>query len=263
MRNRHGDFIWYELMTTDTTAAEKFYGGLVGWSFADAGQAGTPYRLFSADGPAVGGVLELTPHMIDGGARPLWAGYIGVDDVDAAASKVCAAGGKQLMDPVDIPGVGRFTFVTDPEGAPFYLMRGASDQPSESFATHDPRVGHCAWNELMAGDPAAAQKFYGETFGWVKADMMDMGPMGEYVMLKNGDDRDFMFGAVMKKPDDMPVSFWSYYFRVPEIDTGAKYIADNGGQVLNGPMEIPGGDYVLNAVDPQGAMFSLIGARTD
>ena len=259
MTNQHGDFIWYELMTTDADAAQTFYGGLVGWRFRDAGQSGMDYRLFAKDGPDVGGLLPLTAEMQENGARPLWAGYIVVDDVDASAEAIAKAGGDILMQPRDIPNVGRFAFVKDPQGAPFYIMHGSSDQPSESFAPHTPREGHCAWNELATSDPAGAKTFYGDMFGWVKADSMDMGPMGEYDMMKNGADRDFMFGGLMKKPDEMPVSLWSFYFRVPSIDTAVAYVKDHGGQVVMGPMEIPGGEFSLNGVDPQGASFGLVG----
>ncbi len=260
MINIHGDFIWYELMTTDADAAQGFYGGLLGWTFKDSGQEGVDYRQFAADGPDVGGLMPLTQEMQDGGARPLWAGYVGVEDVDVGADAIKKAGGEVLMGPQDIPGIGRFAFVKDPQGASLYIMRPfSSDHVSESFAHKTPRDGHCAWNELATSDPAGAKAFYGDLFGWVKADTMDMGPMGEYEMLKNGEARDFMFGAMMKKPDEMPVSLWNYFFRVPNIDIAVAYINDNSGQIVDGPIEIPGGEFSLNGVDPQGAFFALVG----
>lgn len=262
MANRHGDFIWYELMTTDAEAAQTFYGGLLGWTFREFEQSGMDYRLFAADGPDVGGVMPLTEEMRNGGARPLWAGYIGVEDIDDAVDAVREADGEVLMGPEDIPGVGRFAFVKDPQGAPFYIMRpGPSEHASESFAARTPRDGHCAWNELATSDPSDAKRFYGSVFGWVTNDTLDLGPMGKYEMLKNGVDRDFMFGAVMKQPEAMPASLWSFYFRVPSIAEASRKIAQGGGQVVNGPMEIPGGDFSLNAVDPQGALFALVGKQ--
>ena len=166
------------------------------------------------------------------------------------------------MPPQDIPNTGRFAFVTDPQGVPFYVMRGFSDQPSESFAAEAPRDGHCAWNELMTPDPAAAAQFYGQCFGWVESEVMDMGPMGDYAMYRNGPDAGFVLGAMMQVPEAGMPGLWQYYFRVPDIDVASVYVADNRGQVINGPMEIPGGEYVFNAIDPQGAVFSLIGQRT-
>jgi predicted enzyme related to lactoylglutathione lyase len=259
MTNIHGDFIWYELMTTDADAAQDFYGGLVGWSFKDGGQSDMDYRLFSADGPQVGGVMPLSQEMQDGGARPMWAGYIGVDDVDATAQKIRSSGGTIMMEPQDIPDVGRFAFVRDPQGVPFYIMRGLSDEPSESFAHDAPREGHCAWNELLTSDLDAADAFYGDCFGWVAADSMDMGEAGPYRIYRNGEHRASMFGAMMKRPESGPPPIWLYYFRVPDIDEAATFIGAHGGAVVIGPQEIPGGEYVLNGTDPQGAIFALIG----
>lgn len=261
MANEHGDFIWYELMTTDADAAQEFYGGLVGWAFDHSTSDGLDYRLFKKDGPEIGGLMPLTPEMQENGARPLWAGYISVEDVDKSAQAIEASGGDILMAPRDIPGVGRLSMVTDPTGAPFYIMRDSSEKSSESFAHAEPREGHCAWNELVSESPEVAKSFYGDLFGWVVAESMDMGEMGLYEMWKNGGEREFFFGAVMKKPDQMPVSLWSFYFRVPDIDEALNYVTDKGGQVVNGPMQIPGGEFVLQGLDPQGAMFSIIGKR--
>lgn len=261
MPNAAGDFIWYELMTADAGAAQAFYGGLFGWRFEDSGMPGMTYLLFSANGTQVGGMMALTEDMQKGGARPLWAGYVGVDDVDAVARKIRQHGGHVFLEPRDIPGIGRFAFVADPGGAPFYIMTDTSGQTSESFSAYVPRDGHCAWNELMTPDMDAAQVFYGSLFGWAKADSMDMGPMGEYRMLKNGASRDFMFGAMMKKPAEMPAPLWFYYFRAPDIDVAAAYVKEKGGTIIVGPMQIPGGEFVFSAIDPQGALFSLIAKK--
>ncbi|GMM94128.1 VOC family protein [Qipengyuania sp. MTN3-11] len=260
MPNHHGDFIWYELMTSDADAAQEFYAGLIGWTFHSAGQSDMDYRLFRADGPDVGGLMQLTSAMQDNGARPLWTGYIGVDDVDQAAVAVKDAKGSVMMEPQDIPDVGRFAFCADPYGAPFYIMRGFSDEHSTSFAQDGPVAGHCAWNELASGDREGARKFYEALFGWELGDSMDMGEMGPYDMYRNPPHTN-MLGAILQKSAEMPVSLWNYYFRVPDIDAAAAYTTANGGQILFGPAEIPGGEYVLNGMDPQGAMFALLGKR--
>ena len=191
----------------------------------------------------------------------MWAGYLEVDDVEESIQAVEQSGGRVLMGPTDVPDVGRLAYVADPQGASFYLIHTQFGQPSQSFAHTDPRVGHCAWNELAAADPEGALAFYAEAFGWIVSERMDMGPIGEYLMLKNGETRDFMFGAVMKKPDQVPMSMWSFYFRVPSIDTAVRYLDDNAATIVNGPMEIPGGEFSLNAVDPQGAFFALVGQK--
>ncbi len=265
MTNQHGDFIWYELLTDNADAAAAFYGTVIGWSSQSAGQPGMDYRFFSsgdgsdnADG--VGGFMAITPAMREHGARPAWVGYIGVDDVDASVAAITQAGGAVLMPAMDLEDVGRMAMVADPQGAPFYVMKGASEESSHAFAALAPKVGHCAWNELSSSDPAAAKAFYGKLFGWTKGGEMDMGPMGKYEFLMASGER-FGVGAVMPLMPGMPGSAWTFYFRVPDIDGGAAAIKANGGTILQEPIEIPSGDYSLTALDPAGAAFGLVGAR--
>jgi predicted enzyme related to lactoylglutathione lyase len=262
MAHKHGDFIWYELMTNDADAAQDFYGALLGWTFVSSGLDGMDYRIFSAGDNAVGGVMALTPEMQQGGAKPCWAGYINVEDVDRMAQAIQSSNGSVHMEPQDIPEVGRFAFVADPQGALFYVMKPVphADDPgrsSKSFAATEPMVGHCAWNELATSDPEAAMNFYHDLFGWAKDGEMDMGEMGKYEFLRH----DFMIGAMMLKTPQMPVSSWSYYFRVANIDDAIAAINAHGGKVIHGPNEIPGGDFSMTGVDPQGAIFSLVGAK--
>ncbi len=266
MPNQHGDFIWYELLTSDADAAGAFYGKVVGWSVGDSGQAGMDYRILSMPDGAVGGLMQLTDEMKSGGARPCWLGYINVDDVDASVASITAAGGQEQMPPTTMDGVGRIAMVADPQGVPFYIMKpspppGApEDAESTAFAATEPLQGHCAWNELSTTDPEAAKAFYASQFGWVQEGDMDMGPLGKYEFLHASGKR-FTLGAVMPKMPEMPVPFWTYYFRVPDIDKAVETIKANGGSILVEPMEIPGGDYSMNAMDPQGAPFALVGPR--
>lgn len=266
MANKHGDFIWYELLTSDADAAGDFYGKVVGWTSTHSGQPEMDYRFFSSgDGSdtkaGVGGYMAITPEMAQGGARPAWVGYLLVDDVDVSAASIAAAGGSVLMPPMDIDGVGRMAMVADPQGAPFYIMKGASDEASHSFAATEPKVGHCAWNELATSDPEAAKDFYSGQFRWVTGGSMDMGPMGSYDFMKVGDDRAFNIGAVYTKVPEDPDSHWLFYFRVPDIDKAIEMITTNGGRILQDPVEIPDGGFSIVAYDPQGAAFGLVGAR--
>lgn len=205
--------------------------------------------------------MALTPEMTAGGAQPCWAGYVAVDDTDAAAEAIKTAGGQVLMGPNDIPGIGRFAFAADPQGAIFYVMTDTSGEESHAFAAYEPKVGHCAWNELSTSDPEAAKFFYSSQFGWVKGDELDMGPMGKYEFLQVPGERPYALGAVMPKMPEMPVSAWTFYFRVPDIDVAAAAVKAGGGTLHMEPMEIPGGDYSFSASDPQGASFGLVGPR--
>lgn len=269
MSNYHGDFIWYELMTTDADAARDFYQKVVGWTIEPKASGPIDYRMITASEGNVAGLLPLSPAMTAGGARPAWLGYVAVDDVDKMVASVEDGGGKTHVPAMTIEGVGRMAMVADPQGAIFYVMKGAmEDAESHAFSYDRPRPGHCAWNELMTTDPAAALHFYGQRFGWVKDGEMDMGPMGTYEFLRHAGHApdgsspgQGMIGAVMPRPPHVPVSHWNFYFRVPDIDKAVATIVERGGQVLHGPQEIPGGDFSMNGMDPQGAVFALVGKR--
>jgi uncharacterized protein len=266
MTNKHGDFMWYELLTSDADAAGDFYGKVVGWTSTHSGQQEKDYRFFSSgDGSEikdfVGGYMAITPEMAQGGARPAWVGYIAVDDVDACAAAITKANGSVLMPAMDLEGVGRMAMVADPQGAPFYIMKGASEEASHSFAATEPKVGHCAWNELATSDPEAAKAFYSAQFRWAEGGSMDMGPIGSYDFLKVGDDRAFNIGAVYPKvPEDLD-SHWLFYFRVPDIDQAVETVKANGGRILQEPIEIPDGGFSIVGYDPHGGAFGLVGSR--
>jgi predicted enzyme related to lactoylglutathione lyase len=255
-----GNFIWYELMTPDPDGAKAFYDAVVGWDIEPHPSGEMDYRMIGrSDGGNAGGVLRLTGEMAGHGARPTWLGYLNVADVDATAASIEAAGGKTLMPPTDIAGVGRIAMVADPQGAPFYIMTpmpptdGSSSGKSDVFsADAQQRVG---WNELQTGDVAAARTFYGEQFGWETGDFMDMGEMGEYRFIDHGGER---LGALFNAANGQP-SHFRFYFRVPSIAAAKSAIETNGGSIHMGPHQVPTGDYIVLGSDPQGAEFALVG----
>lgn len=245
-------FVWYELMTTDVDAAEAFYREVLGWSAKDAGQPDMRYLILSAGEHMAAGLMAI-PAGCEGG--PGWSGYIGVDDVDAVTARVAAAGGTVHRAPDDIPEVGRYSVVTDPQGAPFMLFTPVSEDPAPPPAG---TPGHVGWHELCAADWPAAFEFYAALFGWTRDEAVDMGPMGTYQMFAAGGPA---IGGMMNKPQEMPSPAWQYYFTVDEADAAADRVATNGGRILNGPMEVPGGYWILNCLDPQGAIFALVAPR--
>jgi predicted enzyme related to lactoylglutathione lyase len=254
----HGKFIWYELMTSDQAAAIDFYGEVVGWTAADSGQKDISYTILSAGGQGVGGILQLTDKMREGGARPGWLGYIAVADTDAKAREIEAAGGTILMEPGDIPNVGRFALAADPGGAPFYLLTPLSQ--GEQPPALDPWTpGKVSWHELYSRQgQEAAFAFYSSQFGWETQTEMDMGPMGKYRIFEVAGEA---LGGMMDKPANMPVSAWNYYINVAGIDAAVQRIEAKGGKLIMGPMEVPGGSWVIQATDPQGAHFALISQK--
>ena len=249
-------FVWYDVMTSDTQAAESFYRSVIGWDAKDAAMADRSYTLLSMGPTMVGGLMPIPEEARAMGARPTWMGYIGVDDVDAHAARVIAAGGAVHRPAEDIPGVGRFAVAADPHGASFILFRGSSEQPPAPVAPGTP--GHVGWHELRAGDGASAFAFYSGLFGWTASEAIDMGPMGIYQTFATGG---VPVGGMMTKTPDTPMPSWLYYFNVEAVDAATARVNGSGGKVINGPMQVPGGSWVVRCVDPQGAMFAMVAAK--
>lgn len=254
MSTSNGKFVWYELMTTDPKAAEDFYRAVVGWDMKDAGMPGMSYTILSAAKTPVGGLMKIPQEAAAMGARPGWGGYIAADEVDQFADKVKKAGGKVHRAPADIPNVGRFAVVADPQGAVFMLFKGMNGaEPPPQPAQGAP--GQAGWRELHAGDWGSAFKFYSGLFGWTKGEAIDMGPGGTYQLFAIGD---APAGGMFNKQAAEPHPYWLYYFNVKGINAAAKRVKDKKGEVLNGPMQVPGGSWIINCRDPQGAMFALV-----
>ncbi len=245
-----GDFVWYDLMTTDPDGAQDFYGKVVGWGTTEWDGA-APYTLWTSGEQPIGGVMELPDEAKSAGAPPHWLAYIQTPDVSGACERILSLGGQVLKEPQEIPNTGSFAVVADPQGAVFAIFTPADAQSQQDVT---PKPGRFSWHELATDNPDGAWDFYSKAFGWKKTDAMDMGDMGIYQMYGNGN---HPLGGMFKRPPDMPVSAWVYYAMVPDIDAAVDQVTANGGQVLNGPMEVPGGDQVAQCMDPQGCMFAL------
>jgi hypothetical protein len=215
------------------------------------------YTILQAEGAGIGGVMATPEPARAEGVPPNWTAYVAVDDVDATAGKAKSLGGSVIRPPTDIPGIGRFAVIADPTGAVIDIMTPApSDQPRTEPAPGT--RGTAGWRELYAGDLDKAFPFYAELFGWRKDSDMDMGAGGTYRLFAN---QDGQVGGMMTKPDNVPTPAWLYYFQVGDIDQAAARVKADGGQVTNGPMEVPGGGWIVQAQDPQGAAFALLGTK--
>jgi predicted enzyme related to lactoylglutathione lyase len=241
--------VWAELLTTDPAAAKTFYAAVIGWTYKQFPGAKQPYDIaHRPDGAPMGGVMALPRGM---NVPPHWEMYIAVDDIDATIAQVTSLGGLSMSGVNDLPGVGRLSTLTDPQGAIFAVV-----QPAEVASEEMPPVdGDVAWRELYTTDVLAAKRFYQQIFGWADTAEHDMGPMGKYYMFGRAEG----LGGMMNKTPDMAQlpTAWGLYFSVPDVDAAAGRVKASGGQVLNGPMDVPGGSRIANCVDPQGATFSL------
>lgn len=269
MANPDGTPVWFELSTPDADAARDFYAAVAGWTIAPSPMAEHGgYLIASApDGAGVAGMMTPPP---EAPAFPGWAVYFGVSDVDAAAAKVTGLGGAIVFGPMDIPHVGRFAIATDPQGVTLVLMTGSSPEDSAAFrqVPGADSLGHGVWIELATPDPDGALAFYGALFGWENQGAMPMpvlseaegGEAGDYTFLGAGEARP---GAVMSSATTGAPARWTWYVHVADIDAAIATAQAKRGTLLQGPDQIPGGDYSASIADPSGAQIGLVGPRKD
>ena len=257
-----GKPIWYELMTPDPGKVAPFYNATLGWDIQGHGTetpSGHPYWMIGrADGGHAGGVLLLTQDMQVAGGTPGWLTYFEVDDVDATVAKAASLGAKVWLPPMKMEH-GTMAMLGDPQGAAFYVMDPLPppDQPearSDVFDANKP--GHCRWNELNTSDAAGALAFYTALFGWTKGMAMPMGPAGDYQFIEI---EGTAIGAINPVQGAQP--HWLPVFGVADIAAARAAVEANGGTITTDVMEIPGGEFALNANDPSGAAVAFVGPK--
>ncbi|MDY7228925.1 VOC family protein [Hyalangium rubrum] len=256
MAAKKGRFDWYDLMTTDVGGARSFYSDIIGWKTTKWPQG--DYEMFTVGEQSIAGMMKLPEEATKTGAIPHWMGHIETDDVDATAKQAEQLGGRVYRRPEDIPTVGRFAILADPQGAIFSVFKPLSPM---NDAPREP--GFFSWYELNTTDYQAASKFYTALFGWKQTGTFNMGPeMGDYWMF--GLDAQKSMGGMSNVATQMKMpAHWLYYVTVKDLDAALARVQQKGGKVLNGPMEVPGGDRIAQCLDPQGAAFALhMGAKT-
>jgi hypothetical protein len=246
-----GRFIWHELLSTNPDAAIPFYRKVVGWDVTlwdqDPG-----YRMFTSSGVPVAGLMLLPEQAKAGGAPPHWISYVSVRDCDQTVAQAVRMGAMTYLEPMDVPTVGRVAVLADPQGATIGVYQPAtSGHPSEEAA-----LGDFSWHELVADDWKTAWEFYHALFSWEPDHQFDMGPMGTYWIFRRGPGSRMM-GGMFTRPPEIPHAHWLPYVHVASAHRAAELGGKHGGRVINGPMEVPGGDYITQLLDPQGATFAV------
>lgn len=248
-----GRFAWYELMTTDPDAAPGFYSNFTPWTAMPWDGGPEPYSMWMIGEQPIGGIMKLPQEAIDQGAPPNWMVHISTPDIDATVAKAQELGG-MVMHRETVPTVGSFAIIADPHGAVFSAYQPEGDAPGHDGPA---KIGEFSWHELMSNDWKEAWAFYSELFGWTEDSQMDMGEIGIYHMFKGPA---HPIGGMLTRTAEMgPAAFWLFYIHVESVGTAAEAVTANGGKVINGPMEIPGGDTIAVCCDPQGATFALHG----
>ena len=254
MVNQFGHFALYELLTTDVAAAGAFYGQVVGWGVKDASTTGLAYGVFTAGNAPIGGIMELPEEGRRLGATPRWVGYVSVDDMDATAAQIRRLGGAILVPPTD-SNIGRISIVADAQKATFALVKEPAYGQQKPDGLDEP--GRVGWHELLAADRKEIFDFYGELFGWQKANA-ETDPADLYQLFSAGG---HTIGGMLTKLPSVAQPCWLYYFNVDDIGAAAKRVNAGGGRVLQGPIELPDACWIARGADPQGGLFALQGAR--
>jgi uncharacterized protein len=242
-----GRFVWHELMTTDPQAAGTFYSKVLPWKTQPSGMP--DYTIWVAGKTQTGGLMAQPESARQSGAPPSWLVYIGTPDVDATAAAAERLGGKVLKAAQDIPGVGRFAVLADPQGAAFAVFK-----PGAPPADGAPSSTDFSWHELATSDQHAALSFYSELFGWTRGPAHDMGPAGTYQLIEHGGAQ---VGGAYKLMDASKPPHWLTYIQVASVDKAAAAAKAAGGRVTQGPMEVPGGSRIAQILDPQGGAFAV------
>jgi hypothetical protein len=250
-----GRFVWHDLMTTDASRAQEFYGALLGWTtqVMPMGEFGD-YRMVSAGAHGVGGIVPLDPSH---GIPSHWIGYMAVGDVDATCARIDATGGKTCVPPTDIPTIGRFAVCEDPSGAlfsPFRPLDGPTVEPPA-----EPPAGTVAWNELLTPDPQGMAAFYAPLLGWTH-EKMGTSAQGDYWLFRRGGE--FAGGMMPMPPSAEARPQWLPYFAVESLDAALARIPALGGTVLRGPIDLQQWGWMAVAQDPTGAYFAVLGNRS-
>jgi predicted enzyme related to lactoylglutathione lyase len=250
-----GRFVWYELVTTDVAAAKTFYTRVMGWAARDASTPNLAYTFFTVGNTSASGLMGLPEDAVKTGTTPRWIGYVAVDDVDATVDRLRRLGGAVHVPPTNLLNLSRFSVVADPQMASFALIKWLKPRSQTPGESDEP--GRVGWHELLAADCRTAFDFYGQLFDWQKMDA-DIGPAGPYHLFAI---RGQTIGGMYTKHPLVPVPLWLYYFNVRDINAAAERVKEGGGQVFEGLVEVPGGNWIARCADPQGAMFALEGKR--
>ena len=250
----HGAFSWSELMTTDPQAAVKFYDSLLGWTNRTMPMPQGDYHVQMIGELPVAGIMQLPQP----GLPTAWLYYITVDDVDATAKKAVELGATIAVEPMDIPTVGRFCGLVDPQGVFFHVIKyevesDGAEMPDVNFADSFGTHGAFSWYQLATKDPQAAAKFYSSLFGWeiVSQDM----PSGPYTMIKVEGEG---IGGIMGLWDENTPPHWGAYVTVDDADAVAGGVEAAGGRVLMPPTDIEKVGRFVTVQDPTGGILNVI-----
>ncbi len=240
-----GAFVWRELMTPDVERAKGFFGELFGWRFVGMPMGDFEYVMIHAGDTPLGGVMPMGP---ESGHPPHWMSYVSVDDVDAAAGVAKAKGGTVAVGPMDIPNVGRFAVIGDPDGAYFTLFRSQHGDPTAAPTAHT-----FCWETLVTKDVAKAREFYGAVVGWQSV----AGPNAIPTFARDGGK---VVLADVQLAKTQPPS-WTTYVAVADLDATMARVEKLGGTIACPRVDIENVGAITFLTDPTGAFLGVFESK--
>jgi predicted enzyme related to lactoylglutathione lyase len=240
-----GKIVWNDLITDNLDAARDFYGALFGWTFEHASGKGGRYVLARSGKVYVAGIVEV--RAANRAAKiSRWLPYVSVPDVDGSVSKASAAGARIAVAALNV-NLGRVAAIIDPEGAVIGFARIRIGDPDD--ATTAPGLGRVIWTELLASDPQAEARFYGDVVGYEPSTIARRG--GQYTFLaRDGTNRS---GIVKNPTDAAPV--WLTYFGVDDpVAAEGRVTALGGAVVVRASQQLREGSMAV-VTDPTGALL--------
>jgi hypothetical protein len=253
-----GQYVWHELLTADPAAGAGFYSKVLGWS-AQPAQGGEEYTMLSHGKTAVGGVRVVGKDSLASKAGPNWLTYVGVPNLETSLAAVQAKGG-QVIHPVTAIASdgGRYAVISDPQGAVIGVFEPPANRPG---GNSDAGAGPVVWHELTAEDPVAALQFYKDIFGWEVVATHPMGgETGTYYLFGKGTTQ---MGGAFVRGKNLAASWprWLVYLDVPSVTAAVEATKAAGGQLLNGPHQVPGGSWIAQVIDSHGVPVALHGPK--
>lgn len=246
-----GKVIWAELVTPNRSEAERFYGGLFGWTFKEQSSSNGHYVLASSNGEPVAGLIH---HPFHEGARgqPYWLPFVAVQNVDAAGRMAVDGGGKIIVAPHTYAARGRQAVLADPQGAPFAVIASFSGDTPDYLAEN----GTWIWSSLLTRNLDAGIAFYQSLFGYEVFDLHSDDGLQHAVLATDN----FARASVNALPMDAlrRQSHWLNFIRVADATAAATRAVALGGSVLVAPrVDRHGGEFAVIA-DPAGAPFGVM-----
>jgi predicted enzyme related to lactoylglutathione lyase len=242
-----GKFVWHELLSGDTAAATAFYTKVVPWK-SQPWEQDSSYSMWVAKNGPVGGIAKL-----DGPTSPHWLAYVAVPDIAPTVEAAKGLGGRVLKEKTSLPNGGSYAVLADPQGAEFAIYQAGTESGGNGAA--GPGAGDFSWHELATTDAKAAMEFYTKLLGWEVGPVHDMGaPAGNYhLFLHEGN----QYGGMFVSDGSGMGPSWLCYISVEDVGKATTAAKNAGGRVMNGPMEVPGGSWVAQVLDSEGAPFAV------